>query len=292
MSKQKTLLYVLLALLVVSLNIYYYRNFFYNYWKRYQIRNEKVVLSLSTTPYRINDMEDNIKSLIRQNINLDGIYLNVPHRFLRDNLEYTIPSWLKNYPQVTVIRCQDYGPATKLLGTLEQVPLTPDTIIITVDDDTYYPKNLALELAYRAYQNPQAAYGLMGANPKYNQQKHIDLNDHLGLIKIGNNNEKVSILQGYAGVAYRRKFFDDRIFNILDAPAECIQSDDFYLSYFLAMQSIPRIVLKNEQICGCKLRWDNAEATNEYALSKLAPPVYKHDICLRYLQDKFPHVDF
>lgn len=237
-------------------------------------------------------MERTIQTLAKQNISLAGIYLNIPHKFLRDDLEYTIPAWLANYPQVKIIRCEDYGPATKLLGTLEQVSLSPDTIIITVDDDAYYPHNMALELAYKAHTNPQAAFGLMGANPKYNDQQQIDMEDHLGLIKIRTNDERASILQGYAGVAYRRSFFDDRIFDIKNAPKECIQSDDFYLSYFLAMQDIPRIVVRTKQICSCHLIWETERAVDEYALSKLAPPVYKHDICLRYLQEQFPNVTF
>lgn len=292
MSKRKYLIYFLVFLVVISFNIYYYRNFFFNYWKKYQIRNEQVVISLSTTPYRIHDMEEVIQDLLKQNIKLDGIYLNVPYKFLRDNIDYTLPNWLAKYPQIKVVRSQDYGPATKLLGTLEQIPLEAETIIITVDDDTFYPHNLALELAYKAHQNPQAAFGLMGANPIYNAEQHIDTNDHLGLEKIRNDGRHASIIQGYAGVAYRRKFFDDRIFDILQAPKECIQSDDFYLSYFLALQDIPRIVVRNKQICSCHLHWDTDEATNEHALSQLAPPAFKHDICLRYLQEKFPHVNF
>jgi hypothetical protein len=51
---------------------------------------------------------------------------------------------------VTVIRsARDYGPVTKLVPALHR-ELDPDTLIITVDDDKVYHKDLVRHLAWHA----------------------------------------------------------------------------------------------------------------------------------------------
>lgn len=263
------------------------------YWMRFALRNETIVISMTTTPHRINSMEEQFKTILQQKRQPDAIYLSIPYVFKRDNLEYQIPDWLNKYPQVIILRTEDYGPATKLLGVLEQVNLPDDAIIITLDDDAHYPDNIILELAYYAQQHPDAAIGILGANPIYGADNMIDLNSELGIKKTMRPNAKVSILQGYTGVAYRRKFFDANVFDILQAPQDCIKSDDFYLSYFLARKNIDRIVHGNKHIFPCLIGWQTDNAQDENALHKMHPgPVVKHRACLSFLQEKYPNVDF
>jgi hypothetical protein len=50
---------------------------------------------------------------------------------------------------ITVNRCQDVGPLTKLLpAVLAEEKGDPDTIIITVDDDQVYPPDTVKYLAW------------------------------------------------------------------------------------------------------------------------------------------------
>ncbi len=169
-----------------------------------------------------------IDYITKQNAPISKIYLNIPHIFARDNLEYIIPKWLEDNQNITILRTKDYGPATKLLGVLEQVDMPQDTIIVTLDDDIKYKNNVVLHLAYSAMLNPDKAIGLSGTNIYTRdevKQKH-DLS--LGLKTRYNTNESVAILQGYAGIAYRRKFFSNDIYKISDLPPFCIQSDDVF----------------------------------------------------------------
>lgn len=260
---------------------------------QFTLRKENIVISLSTTPYRINELEPFLDKLLQQKGKVSAIYLNVPYVFKRKNVPYTIPTWLEQKQGITILRSEDYGPATKLLGTLANADLPSDTIIITVDDDVYYPDNLILQLAYKAKQNPNRAIGIMGANPDYDSNGNIPYDSELGLIKIKSADALVSILQGYAGVAYRKRFFNDEIFNIKSAPPDCINSDDIYLSFYLAKNGIQRQVLLNNYINGCKIYWQTETGTNNTSLHNLIPkPTDKHRSCIGYLKQQTPGVEF
>lgn len=289
----KSLSYSIVLIITLILNFYYQKQYFIEQWMRFSLRNEYIIISMSTTPYRINELEPTLKTLLHQNANIKSIYLNIPHVFKRDNLEYKIPASLANNQKIKIIRCDDYGPATKLLGVLEKVELPTNAIIVTVDDDVLYPTNLVLQLAYAAKQHPDHAIGIMGANVDYNAVGEIPSDSELGLIKIKVPNAQVSILQGYAGVAYRRSFFDTTIFSVLTAPRDCINSDDLYLSFYLAKHDITRQVLLNSYINGCKIMWQTDIGTNDKSLHKLLPkPTDKHRSCIAYLKQHNPDVVF
>lgn len=283
--QRKIAVYMIIFLAVILLNIYYHRQYLIEQWMKYNLSGEYIVVSLSTTPYRINDLQPTINSLLAQNAPIKKIYLNIPYVFKRDNLEYAIPEWLLNQKQITILRTEDYGPATKLLGTLANTNLPGNAIIITIDDDVIYPSNLVLQLAYKAKMHPDRAIGIVGAV--------IDVNADLGLRKIKTSDALVNILQGYAGVAYRRNFFDDSIFAITSAPKECINSDDVYLSFFLAKHGIQRQVLRNSYINACDIRWETEIGTDLNSLHNLLPkPADKHQMCMTYLQQIDPQVHF
>lgn len=273
-----------------------YLNYFHcviDQYMRFTLRNDHIVVTFTTTPYRIHDMEPTIKSILKQNINVDAIYVAIPYIFKRDNLTYTIPEWLQKQRKIQIIRTEDYGPATKLLGVLKHVPLDPQTIIITVDDDITYPKNTIVRLAYEAKKFPHAAIGIAGVHPKYDDQGILVSNNIGGFKPASAPRAQATILQGFAGIAYRRIFFADDIFNIENAPRECINADDVYLSFYLARNNIPRQVLSNKYINKLMINYDNKIGLKPDALHKLTPsPSDKHRICIAYLKGLYPNVTF
>jgi len=252
---------------------------------RYALKNEYIVISLSTTPYRIDKIGPTLATILAQKAPIKTIYLNIPYVFKRDNTVYQIPEWLSNNNKIKILRSDDYGPATKLLGTLANANLPAHAIIITLDDDVYYPDNLILQLAYKAKLQPERAIGLIGAN--------LDPAAELGITKIKKNDAIVSILQGYSGIAYRRYFFDNTVFEISKTPPECINSDDIYLSYYLARHGIQRQVLHNAYISACDVRWQTDIGTDNYSLHMLTPtPAEKHKNCMNFLTTQYSQVAF
>lgn len=196
--------------------------------------NQRIVVSLTTTPYRIDRLKTNLDSILNQSIKPDKIYLNVPYNFKRANLEYVIPEWIKNYRTVVINRCEDYGPLTKLAPTLQQ-ELASDTIIITLDDDVEYQPHLIRDLVKHAMLNPQVAVTPMNALINYDRDNKIirDIYWHF------DHGSRGPLVHGWSGVAYRRDFFKPDFFELISKlPDFCVKSDDLVVSMYLAKNDI------------------------------------------------------
>jgi len=281
-----------LLILLSGLHVIEYHRKYTEKWMRFALRKEHVVIALSTTPYRINNIQHSLELLHQQNLPIKTIYLSVPYVFKRDNIEYKIPDWLEEDKRITILRTEDYGPATKILGVLSAVILPPKTIMISVDDDVDYPSNLALHLAYRAKRNPQAAIGLSGVNIDYDATGVIAANSKDGLVNINSANTAVAALQGVAGIAYRPYFFDNSIYDIINAPKECINSDDLYISFYLARKNIARYTFKSKYLRVRDITVIDL-GTKSDALHRLFPnEAERHRSCVAFLHRKYPGVEF
>lgn len=194
----------------------------------------RVVVSLSTIPTRVPYLHRIINQLQNQTYPIDKIYLNIPYYSNREKREYPpLPDNL-NLKNVQVIRCEDRGPITKLYPVL-QYETHDDTIIITLDDDvSYIPTRVETLVKWcRLYPNSAlAATGYIIGN-WYNYFGHIECPEKI---------TTVSIIEGYSGCAYRRKFFNTDLLDYSGAPKESYYHDDVWISGYLALQNIDRLV--------------------------------------------------
>jgi hypothetical protein len=231
----------------------------------------RVVVSLSTIPSRVPYLHKIIDQLQNQTYHIDKIYLNLPYFSNREKCYYPDLK-LKN---VQVIRCEDYGPITKLYPVLEYEN-HPDTIIITVDDDVAYLPDRIETLVKWCQRYPDAAFGGVGyiIGNWYN---------YMGKIKYSEEATKVSFLQGYSGCAYRRKFFGngEDLIDYSGAPKESYYHDDVWISGYLARKNIDRMVHPDPFIdLNNKERLPNGLSDDIYSnITKFFPVV-------KYFQDK------
>lgn len=196
-------------------------------------KQQRVVISLTTTPYRIDKIQATLESLCDQSIKVERIYLNIPYIFERDNIPYVIPKWLESYTAVTINRTEDFGPITKLLPTLD-AETDPNTIIITVDDDVWYPRHVVRDLVAYAMQHPEVA--VTPINIDFKLTENLDFTHIKHKFK---NGADTKLVVGAAGVAYRRRFFAHdfaKLFATLPAP--CTLADDLVISMYLAYNHI------------------------------------------------------
>ena len=80
-----------------------------------------IYISISTIPSRIKSIYKTINSLLSQTLKPDKIFVNIPSKYKRfkNNIdEKDIPNFSEN---VEVTRCEDFGPGTKLLGSLKKI---------------------------------------------------------------------------------------------------------------------------------------------------------------------------
>ena len=96
-----------------------------------------IYVSLTTIPNRLKNLSKSIDSLLNQTHKPDKIFINIPFKYKRfkETIEKEqIPKFSSK--TVEILRCEDYGPGTKLLGSLEK--FKKNSLIILADDDHIY----------------------------------------------------------------------------------------------------------------------------------------------------------
>lgn len=214
----------------------------------------RIVGSLTTIPGRYNKLKRTLKSLEAQDIKLDAIYLGIPERSRRLNIEYpTIPDDIKEL--CTIVPCaHDYGPLTKIAGAL-QMEQDPETIIITFDDDVIYSPNLVATLLTRHKEFPQSAIGSSGILLGYGFPFYSTVNNgnnswnSLTGFAIPEKGRSVDILCGFSSVLYIRKFFphaNNLHEDFLKLPLsdnDVYFNDDVMISAYLSAHNIERRIV-------------------------------------------------
>ena len=171
-----------------------------------------IYVSLTTIPQRIKDLNKSIESLLKQSKKPDKIFVNIPFKYKRfkeiidDN---QIPKFDNSVVEIT--RCEDCGPGTKLLGSLNK--LNNDSLIILADDDNIYEDYMIEKFYY---------YYSVAPNNSYSFYVHP-----LGNFGIGQGADGFAINTNHlSGI---KNFYDKVVKNY----KELFLYDDLWISYFL-----------------------------------------------------------
>ena len=201
---------------------------------------DQVVVSLTTIPDRLANIRPTLNSLLDQSRRPDAIFLNLPDESRREGREYEIPAFFKDYRPVEIVRCgRDWGPATKVLPTLERVT-APNTRIVVTDDDQIYPHNMIETLVEASEKFPDAVVCSRG----FRVPTEFDIHRRDTLYGTHLSHEvPVEIVQGSAGYLVKPRFFNEQIFDYSLAPKEAFFQDDIWLCGHLARLGIDRYVV-------------------------------------------------
>jgi hypothetical protein len=119
---------------------------------------EKFCISLSSIPSRLQSIKEVVNSLNQQTIKPKKIFLNIPFSYKRfpeiKNINLDILKDIKD-DNFQVIRCEDYGPGTKLLGSISLFK-NFDYVILVDDDHCYHPRMCEIFNKYFNLDNEQA----------------------------------------------------------------------------------------------------------------------------------------
>lgn len=209
-------------------------------------RRSDIIVCLTTIPSRLGDLDQTLKSLLDQSRSPQHIRLYLPRWSIREAREYEVPSFLTQLRSLEIIRCEDYGPATKFIPALQDLPLEQSLLI--VDDDRLYPNCLVDNFHRWSQDNPGIAIGAAGwIVPSDLTDRELTLWRNLrqippAPIKSTRTKKKrpVHILEGYAGYLIKPKFFDlEQIKNFSQAPPATFYVDDVWMS---AHCLVPRYV--------------------------------------------------
>lgn len=254
-------------------------------------REPRVVVSLTTSPKRIEHLEPTIQSLFDQEKPPDAIIVNLPHVFLRTN--ETFPP-LSNYPylqdpRITINRCNDLGPITKLYPTLE-LEDDPTTIIIILDDDTTYPSYMTKVMFEKSQLDPNfVQVGHCGDPLLRNEEDYFmspPYDKYINTLSHQGGGCCCRLFEGFGSVGYRRSFFNNndlRFQDYLKIVLEnkyCFRSDDLVISnYVLGISKVQGLDL------GIRV-WQQAYGFDNDALHKLESGGHPYIQCSRFLQSQ------
>ena len=222
----------------------------------------KTIVAFSTIPSRVGHIRPTLRSLELQTHKPDLIQINIPQISTRQNtaydvdrLETIIKQELHDCKGVVNIVDQDYGPLTKLMGSLlaNELDDDHDTLIITIDDDQVYCPDFVERLHDKSMQYPKHVVCLCGVSIgkapfSYGLRFSRQMNYPFCNVYYLKPDSPVDFVFGYGGVAYRRSFFSKQVFDsdLEDARAtipEIHSNDDHYISAWLDRLQVPRIVV-------------------------------------------------
>jgi len=171
-----------------------------------------IYVSISTIPQRIKNLNKSVQSLLNQTRKPDKIFINIPFKYKRfsETIEdRQIPKFDNNFVEIT--RCEDCGPGTKLLGSLNK--LEKNSLLILADDDHAYEDYMIEKFFYFYSKAPNNAYSFY-VHP-------------LGNFGIGQGADGFAINTNHLkGI---QNFYDKVVKNY----KELFLYDDLWISYFL-----------------------------------------------------------
>jgi hypothetical protein len=219
--------------------------------------NQRVIVSLSTLPDRIDNLEPTIRCLLDQTRPPDEIVLAIPELSIRQKRPYVVPEYLTEFSRVRILRCsKDWGPATKFIPTVQE-ELTAgrgDTLIMVVDDDRTYPRD-ALE-TYLHYQRqlPDAALCFRGGTMPSSLNWYSRGKSKLSYANRIREPRKVAVITGCGSYLIQPRFFDAQLWDYSAAPASAFYMDDIWISGWLDRRGVEKYVVPASAMMRTALR--------------------------------------
>jgi len=197
-----------------------------------------IFISLTVIPSRLATLWKCLKSLENQTVQADKIFLNVPIAYKRFT-EVISNEQLMPFKSNTIqiVRCEDYGPGTKLMGSLPQM-LNEKGLVILVDDDVQY-KPYLIERLKETYEKTQksCSFYVYGYTLKEGWLKR-----RRTTFKIG---------QGVDGFAMHTDMLSGlpAYFNEIKENQDLFYHDDVWISYYLYLNGVDIINANSEGKC-------------------------------------------
>ena len=176
--------------------------------------DRRVIATLTSIPSRMEYLHHCLQSLIQQKVPADEIVLSLPHKSVREDAEYELSHEVQTLVQkgkVELLRCKDYGPATKLLGVLEREmdqPVSAEPVILYFDDDMLYHLNAIENLIGNDILETGGAVCRKGGKMQKDPWR-----ESFGSCVNVTERTQLDIAFGCGGVGVRPSYFDESVFD-------------------------------------------------------------------------------
>ena len=216
---------------VTNIFYYLYYKLFYRYFRKCGVTEKKqvtneLIISLTTFPARINEVCICIETIMRQTIKPNRIFLWLASSQF-ESFDSLPPHLLYLQSRGLEIKfCDDLRSHKKYFYTIRD---NHDSIVITLDDDVYYPRYTLKRLVDSYKKNPRCI--------SCNIAKRIRIVDNIIqpyntwlLVNSKLSKKSINIAPiGVGGVLYHPEALSKDVFNIDYIKALCIHTDDLWL---------------------------------------------------------------
>lgn len=213
------------------------------------IKKHGVYGSMTSSPERLKKAST-VLSIILTNQYIRKIYINLPKKY-RNKVPYNKADvkYIESIdPRIEICWLEeDIGPISKILPTLQNIR-DKKAIVISFDDDIFYPPPLINELIYYSVSYPYLIPGGAG----------FSFGDVENFIKRKNWPEKrkprfpyVDVIEGWGAIAYKKEIINlNFIKKLNNVGTVCKLSDDLTLAYSHATYAIKRKMINNKYYSG------------------------------------------
>ncbi len=185
-----------------------------------------VIISLTSYHARIDTVYLTVRTLLNQTVKPKGVYLWLAkEQFPRG--EKSLPNKLLAEKEngLTIRFCDDLRPHKKYYYTMKE---NPDSYVITVDDDVFYPENLVEILMKTSKKYPDTVVCTWG-HTITKENGDIFTADKWQYSRKGNTPSYSMIPTGVGGVLYPPHCLSEEVFNKEAIKKLCINADDLWL---------------------------------------------------------------
>ncbi|WP_117149336.1 hypothetical protein [Paraliobacillus zengyii] len=240
--------------------------------------NHNVIISLTSFPARINYIWLSIETLLRQETKPNKIILWLAESQFK-GLENLPSELLKLQKRGLTIRfCEDLRSHKKYYYTMKEFP---NSNIVIVDDDMFYPKDLITNLLETSNKYPETICCTRGHYIQYEEDEVLPYSKWL---------RKVDIIYpsyalcptGCGGVLYPPNSLNESVFRKNDIKELCINADDLWLK-IMSLLNQTKAVKTDPNMIG----FIDIIQTQKVKLTKLNVGENMNDIQLKNILKKY-----
>jgi hypothetical protein len=248
-----------------------------------------IIVSLTTIPPKFQHLYLTINSILSQSVMPDMIIIHIPKKYNNYNYEpHMLPSFSSDIVFINN-DTEDFGPATKLLGlrnTDVYSKMSNDDMIIIIDDDRTYNKNLIKNMMYYHSVYPEKVLTVAGWDIEFLSNKKYTINNK----KMPRGVEfrqcgYTDVLGGCCGFLLTKSMcpfnYHSEIFN-LHPSQPYYYVDDVWISGFLTLSNIDIYIVPNA-IFMDEMRNINDRICPLYDNTRS----YKNTKCIEYFKEKY-----
>lgn len=244
-------------------------------------RDHHIVVSLTSFPARFGTLHYALKSILSQTMKPDLIFLCLSREEVKDESE--LPSSvleLKKYGIKFFFADDNLKPHNKYFYAMKYYP---DSLLITVDDDNIYDKNLVSDL-YNSYLRHPSAVSSRRVH-KIVKNKENNLLPYCKWRYEYKKETKPSfelLATGVGGVLYPPGLLPQETFNISKIKELCLNADDIWLKFMELKNNIPVVWVKGRRVHPL-----NIKAAQKITLQKKNYHENSNDTYISCLQDYY-----